>query len=125
MRYDPTIIVKRLVVERDTTPVYDEQFHAGVNIIRGDNSSGKSTVLNFLFYGLGGDLTDWSTVARLCSRVVVEVSLNGNRATLSREVSDSSSLQPMNIFGGSYADSTKAPQSEWTKYPYRSSENRE
>jgi len=125
MRYEPTLIVTRMVVQRGEKVVYDEAFHAGVNVVRGENSSGKSTVLNFLFYGLGGDLTDWSTVARLCSRVIVEVSLNGNKATLSREISVSSSMQPMDIFGGTYVDSLKAPRSEWTRYPYRSGENRE
>src|SRR3954451_9020351 len=115
--FEPTIIVKRLVVERGTAAVYDEHFHTGVNVIRGENSSGKSTVLNFIFYGLGGDLTDWSTVARLCSRVVLEVSLNGKKATLSRDVSEASTMQPMEIFGGSYLDSIKAPRSQWIRYP--------
>lgn len=83
MRYEPTLIVTRVVVERNERPVYDEPFHEGVNVIRGENSSGKSTVLNFIFYGLGGDLSDWSAVARLCSRVVIEVRINGNLTTLS------------------------------------------
>lgn len=80
MRFDPTMIVKRLIVERHGQAVYNEPFHAGVNIIRGENSSGKSTILNCIFYGLGGDLTDWSEVAKLCSRVLLEVELNGNTA---------------------------------------------
>jgi DNA repair exonuclease SbcCD ATPase subunit len=125
MRYEPTLIVTRMVVQRADKTVYDELFHAGLNVVRGENSSGKSTVLNFIFYGLGGDLTDWSTVARLCSRITLEVNLNGNKATLSREVSDTSSLQPMDIFGGAYVDSVKAPQSDWTRFPYRSGANRE
>lgn len=124
-RYEPTLIVTRMVIYRSEKIVYDEEFHAGVNVVRGENSSGKSTVLNFIFYGLGGDLTDWSTVARLCSRVVLEVSLNGKKATLSRDVSETSTMQPMEIFGGSYLDSIKAPRSQWIKYPYRSGENRE
>ncbi|MCW1995554.1 hypothetical protein ABIE85_005995 [Bradyrhizobium diazoefficiens] len=125
MRYEPTLIVTRMVIYRSDKIVYDAAFHAGVNIVRGENSSGKSTVLNFIFYGLGGDLTDWSTVARLCSRVVLEVSLNGKKATLSRDVSEAGTMQPMEIFGGSYLDSIKAPRSQWIKYPYRSGENRE
>src|ERR1700694_3115102 len=97
-RFEPTLIVKRLVVERNGQPVYDEPFHIGVNVIRGENSSGKSTILNFIYYGLGGDLADWSDIALLCTRVFVEVSLNGMVATLSREIS-SQNGQPMEIFG--------------------------
>ena len=48
--------VNRLYVLTETGKVaYDEQFHHGVNIIRGTNSSGKSTVMRLLFYALGGD----------------------------------------------------------------------
>lgn len=124
-RFEPTLIVTRVVVERNDKPVYDEAFHEGVNIISGTNSSGKSTVLNFIYYGLGGDLSDWSAVARLCSRVIIEVRINGLMATLSRDISPDSTMQPMDIFGGDYAASRQATQSEWTKYPYRSSQNKE
>ena len=62
-RYEPTLLVERLVVQRGGKSVYDEAFHQGVNVIRGENSSGKSTVLNFIFYSLGGDLSDWSEAA--------------------------------------------------------------
>lgn len=120
MRYDPTLIVTRLVIERNGRPVYDEPFHEGVNVIRGENSSGKSTVLNCIFYGLGGDLADWSEAALLCTRVIVEVRLNGNPATLSREIS-SQSGQPMDIFGGPYELARAAPMADWIRYPYRRS----
>ena len=84
--FKPTLIVVRFRVERLGRAVYDEAFHAGVNIIRGDNSSGKSTILNMLYYGIGGDISDWSEVARLCTRVLTEVQANGKTATLGREV---------------------------------------
>jgi AAA domain len=125
MRYDPTLIVTRVVVERNEKPVYDEVFHEGVNVIRGDNSSGKSTVLNFIFYGLGGEFSDWSAVARLCTRVIVEVRMNGNLATLSREISLTNGQQPMEIFGGDYLTSQSTAKSNWVKFPYKSNTNRE
>ena len=124
MRYEPTLIVNRLVVQRGPHDVYDENFHAGVNVIRGANSSGKSTILNFIFYGLGGDLSDWSETALLCERVLLEVQFNGNTATLSREVSQQSG-QPMEIFGSDYDTSQRAPRAEWIRYPYRRSTNQE
>jgi hypothetical protein len=124
MRFDPTLIVKRLIVERNDRAVYDERFHEGVNVVRGENSSGKSTVLNCIFYGLGGDLSDWSETALLCTRVILEVELNGKIATLSREIS-SSAGQGMDIFGGDYESSVVAPRAEWIRYPYRRSPSQE
>lgn len=124
MRFDPTLVVRRLVIKRNESSAYDENFHEGVNVVYGDNSSGKSTILNFIFYGLGGELTDWSEVALLCSRVFIEAEINGLVVTLSREVSDKSG-QPMDFYGGDYEQSQEAPSSEWLRYPYRKSENRE
>src|SRR4051812_42733647 len=123
-RFDPTLIITRLVVRRNTAVVYDEPFHRGVNIIRGENSSGKSTILNFIFYGLGGDLNDWSDAAKLCTTVLVEAEFNGKVATLSREIS-ADSRQPLEIFGGSYVDSQAAPRDQWIRYPYTRSTSRE
>jgi hypothetical protein len=123
-QFDPTMIVTRLVVERNRRAVYDEAFHAGVNIIRGENASGKSTVLNFIFYGLGGDLTEWSEVAKLCTRVLVQTELNGKPVTLSRDISVERG-RPMEIFGGDYESARKAPLEEWVRYPYARSQSQE
>src|SRR5271163_3695792 len=107
-RFDPSLLVSRLVIEANGRPVYDEGFHHGLNIIRGENSSGKSTILNFIFYGLGGDLAEWSEAARRCTRVVIEAQLSGNPVTLSREVSQTHG-QPMDVFGGPYDLAQRAP----------------
>ena len=120
--YKPTLIIKRMVVKRDDGVAYDEKFHSGVNVIRGDNSSGKSTLMNFIFYGLGGDLNDWSDIALLCTHIWLEVELNGNPATLRREISNKT-MSSMEIFGGRYNDATKAPIESWKKYPYVRSAN--
>jgi predicted nucleic acid-binding Zn-ribbon protein len=124
MRYEPTLIVMRLVIERNGRAVYDEAFHEGVNVIRGENSSGKSTVLNCIYYGIGGDLSDWSEAALLCTRVIVEVRLNAKVATLSRDIARRPG-QPMEVFGGDYDTARSAPRAEWLRYPYRRSQNRE
>jgi DNA repair exonuclease SbcCD ATPase subunit len=49
------LALKRLRITKDASAVFDESFHRGVNIIRGENSSGKSTISDFIFYGLGGE----------------------------------------------------------------------
>lgn len=65
---------------------YDERFHHGINIIRGENSSGKSTITHLLFYALGGDYTQFVSEARRCQRVWVEIDINGAVLTLSRPI---------------------------------------
>ncbi len=79
------LFVNRLrVLTQDGQVAYDERFHHGVNIIRGDNSSGKSTITHLLFYGLGGEYTRFVEQARRCSRVLVEVSIDDATVTLER-----------------------------------------
>lgn len=126
IRYDPCLIIKRLVVKRGTAVLYDEAFHSGVNVIRGDNSSGKSTIMNFLFFGLGGDLdrSAWSEHALLCEHVWLEAEFNGNPAVLRRQI-DVSSQSAMEIFGGRYEQSVSAPIEAWKRYPYARSKNQE
>ena len=48
--FKPTLILKRLAIYSGSYVAYDENFHSGVNVIRGANSSGKSTILNFIFF---------------------------------------------------------------------------
>jgi hypothetical protein len=122
--FKPTLMVERMLVERDSQSVYDEMFHRGLNVVRGDNSSGKSTVLNFLYYGLGGDLTDWSEAARLCSRVLLQVNINGDTATLARDVT-TKARPAMDIFAGTIDDALEAPAARWLRFGYTRSEKRE
>ncbi len=114
IRVDPSLVVRRMVVKRGTDTANDEKFHLGVNIIRGENSSGKSTILNFIFYGLGGDLNklDWSEHALLCDHVWLEVELNGNPAVLRRKI-DVTPQSAMEIFSGRYDQASEAPIESW------------
>ncbi|MBY8334716.1 ATP-binding protein [Qipengyuania pacifica] len=120
--FRPNLTVNRLVVKRERHIAYDAHFHAGLNVIAGENSSGKSTVLDFLFYGLGGDLSDWREAALLCTEVVLEVEINGLKATLAREISDKSG-QPMRISLASFDDSNA--NSDWSIHAYRRSDKKE
>lgn len=117
MQFEPKLIVRRVRIEKAGTPVFDELFRSGVNIIRGQNSSGKSTVLNFIFYGLGGDLYEWSAAAETCDKVYIEVDLNGFIVSLSREVSRDPQ-RPMYIYGGTLESGLSASFSDWIRHPY-------
>ncbi|KAA0573287.1 AAA family ATPase [Azospirillum sp. B21] len=122
--FTPTLQVRRLVIRCRNVSVFDENFHSGVNIIRGENSSGKSTLLNILFYGLGGFTPQWSDAALRCDGVFVEVLINGNVATLFRSI-QKDTRQPMEIYGGAYDEAIISPVSQWIKYGYLRTESRE
>ena len=53
--FKPNLQLRKLRVMRGTIAAYSADFHEGVNIIRGQNASGKSTVVDFIFYVLGGE----------------------------------------------------------------------
>ena len=118
----PYIFLKKLiVVTYRGTIAYEESFHKGVNIIRGQNSSGKSTISNFIFYVLGGDFNNWTSEALKCKDVIAEVEINGAIITLKRHISQGSS-QPMSIFWNTYEES-KTDSINWQTYPYKQNAN--
>lgn len=119
------LFLNRLVIfTQDGKKAYDEKFHKGINIIRGDNSSGKSTISHFIFYILGGSFTNWTKEAKQCSNVYGEVEMNGAILTLKREVSDSASA-PMYIYWGDYKNAIKISEDgQWQKFPYKVSDKK-
>jgi uncharacterized Zn finger protein (UPF0148 family) len=110
-----------MVLTNTGSAAFDQLFHRGVNIIRGQNSSGKSTIANFIFYVLGGDYTNWTTEALKCSAVIAEVEINGAVLTLRRNVSENG-LQPMSIFWDNLEASRK-DSVNWQTYPYKQTSN--
>lgn len=115
--FKPNLQVQRLVVYSRGVPVFDEQFHAGLNIIRGENSSGKSTIMDFLFYGLGGDLFDWREAALKCDIIYLQALVNGNSITLSREIANHPG-RPMRLFIGDLSQALSSASAGWEIYPY-------
>lgn len=118
----PTLFLKRLIVRTHNNGIaYDQEFHNGVNIIRGKNSSGKSTIANFIFYILGGAYNNWTSEALRCKEVIAEVKINGALITLKRNISESL-LEPMSIYWNNYEES-KNDSSNWQTYPYKQTTN--
>jgi uncharacterized Zn finger protein (UPF0148 family) len=118
----------RLTVLRGGLRAYDEEFHSGVNIIRGvpgaGNSVGKSTIADMIFYALGGDFTNWKPEAALCDEVFAEVAINGAAVTLRRDIV-STSQQPMWVFFGDFDTAINAGPDGWQRFPYRRASERE
>lgn len=111
------LILNKLLVTQDGNNVYSEEFHSGVNIIRGNNSSGKSTISNFIFFVLGGDFNNWLPEAANCDWVFAELSLNGAILTIKREITDKN-LQPMLFFWGELEIALQSNYVGWKTYPY-------
>lgn len=124
------LFLNRLVVFTELYEIaYDEVFHKGVNIIRGDNSSGKSTITHFIFFVLGGSFNDFVPEARKCSVVFAEVEMNGLVFTIKREINKDkdgviSTQAPLYFFWGSMDESFNPPiDKAWQKFGYNTYEN--
>ncbi|TGE22663.1 AAA family ATPase [Hymenobacter metallicola] len=122
-KLSPYLMVRRLAVYSGSQVAYEAEFHTGVNIIRGKNSSGKSTVMSLLFYGLGGDYARWTPEVLRCTNVYVELEVNGAVLSLNREI-HGGAAQPVNLYWGPLADGLASTVS-WTQYPLRRSESKE
>lgn len=123
-RFEPSLRLSRLVVLKGGKSVYDERFHLGVNIIRGNNSTGKSTLADMIFYALGGESISWREEAGSCDFVTAEVYINGNPLTLRREISKQKT-RSMSIFWGSYEEASRNSDLGWELYPYAQREDRQ
>lgn len=113
----PILKLNRLIVMKSGMRAYDQKFHSGLNIIHGSNGSGKSSILDFIFFALGGNLTKWKPVAQGCDTVFAEVSASGTKLSLRRDVSTDKN-QPMFIYFGGLQDGLYAAADGWQRYPY-------
>lgn len=120
-----TLFLQRLRIVSEAGDVaYDEKFHRGVNIIRGQNSSGKSTIVRFIFFVLGGYYTDFVPQAMKCRYVMAEVCINGAVVTIQRflekrEDGKVNGYTPMFIYYGPMDVAIEHHNRfEWQKYPY-------
>jgi len=120
----PTIQLNRLKVKQGGHTAYEARFHRGVNIVHGLNSSGKTTILDFIAYALGSENIEWKPQALLCDTVFAEVALNDTPVTLMRVV-NTAKMNPLSIFWGTLDAAEKAGISSWEQYPFRRSQNKD
>jgi DNA repair exonuclease SbcCD ATPase subunit len=111
----PIIILKKLMVFRNGGIAYDQKFKYGVNIIRGDNGTGKSSVMDFLYYGLGAEITEWNEHQAKCTHTLIEVMFNYKSMCLKREITDTGKA-PMFIYDGAI-DKALSDEENWFRYP--------
>ena len=119
------LFLRRLVIYTNEGNIaYNETFHKGINIICGENSSGKSTITHFIFFVLGGDFKDFVPEAKKCQVVYAEVEANGLIFTIKREIeinerNNINSRVAMHLFLGDFEESQNPPSNKyWQKYPY-------
>lgn len=120
---EPTLKVNKLIVKQGGHNAFDCIFHGGVNVIRGRNSSGKTTIMDLLAYSLGAENIRWKPQALSCSFTIVEVELNNSPVTLMREISEQSQ-RPLSFYWGVLDDALTAGPSEWERYPFKRSEQK-
>lgn len=84
----PSIFIKKIRVTKKTGGLAFklEESKSGLNVIRGENSSGRTTLLNLLEFGLGGNLSEIKFIPEIkqCERLVLQVELNGVDYTIER-----------------------------------------
>lgn len=101
----------------------DIKFHRGLNIIAGENSSGKTTAIRFIAFALGAENINFNNEAMLCDTVYIEIEANSTIVTLSRHISKEL-MRPLSIFWGSMEDALAAGASNWAIYPFKRSESK-
>jgi hypothetical protein len=125
------LFLNRLFIRTEEGAIaYDETYHKGVNIIRGDNSSGKSTITHFIFFVLGGAFSDFVPEARKCSVVFAEIEMNNEVFTVKREVikdvdGNISTQAPLYFFWGNMVESFNPPVDKvWQRFGYKTLDSR-
>lgn len=123
-QYSPTLTLKRLVVTRRGGSAFDEKFSPGVNVIRGNNSTGKSTVADLIYFALGGEGCQWKEEALLCDSAFAEVSIDGGTITLRRDITDKK-FSPMYVFWGGLDEADGKAVTAWEKFPFIRSKHKD
>ena len=123
--YNSSFRLSRFIILRKGSRVYDELFHEGINVIRGEHSVGKSMLLDFIYYSLGGELQsdEWKEPADQCSSVISEVYINNKPYCLQRTI-DPEKIPPISIYDGLY-EKAKEDVEGWLIYGSRRSEKKQ
>jgi hypothetical protein len=119
------LLIKRVVIHEQSKTVYDEKFHQGLNVIRGFNGTGKSTIMELISYGLGGDIKkhSWKKEAINCSRTIISLNLNNQPYVFKRAIENITSRPLIEIYEGEYEESLHNLKG-WSSYKNNKTESR-
>lgn len=122
--------LNELIVVQGDNYVFHEKFDHKINIIRGDNSTGKSSIANFIFFILGGDFTDFLPEAKRCDYVLAELIINGTLVTLRRNLDQNDNLdvkskRPMFINVSPLSQAIQSQIKGWKIYQYSQTDKQE
>lgn len=92
-----------------------------MNIIRGNNGSGKSTIIELIYYVLGADHLSWKEESLKCDYVLALIEISGNIITLRRDITQDGK-PPIQIFWGTVEN---IDATSWEVYSMRRSEIKE
>jgi len=121
--FKPTLHLSRLSVLKNNNSVFDCKFHQGINFVRGHNSSGKTTILDFIAYTMGAENIPWKKEGLLCDTSIAELFLNGKAITVRRDVNEKV-MNPLYIFWGSFEEAMHAGHAAWEVFPFRRSSSK-
>lgn len=84
----PTLELNELIVIKDKDTILNITFKKGLNVISGENSSGKTTILDLIAYNLGMEGVPLKIEALSCDFCYLGLKINGKNLTLRREISE-------------------------------------
>ncbi|MGR2826294.1 AAA family ATPase [Acinetobacter sp. 1124_18A] len=117
---EPTIEIVNLLIRQDNNVVFLGNFKAGLNVITGSNSSGKTTILDLIAYTLGMEDVPLKKEALSCDESYLELKINGSTILLKREISDVS-RRPISI-AYEKLDINKIEEYKWNLFQMNRSE---
>lgn len=125
MTNETKLKINKVVIKKSGKDVYNENFHSGINVIRGENSTGKSTIMELISYGLGADIKrqHWKKEALSCDEVFIDLFLNKRRFIFKRPIEDEGSKPPIYMKEGNYDDDSTSLDG-WHKYGYKKTEKK-
>ncbi|MEG3170555.1 hypothetical protein U1737_20420 [Sphingomonas sp. LB3N6] len=113
------MLIERFRVTAAGAVVFDQDLTEGVNVLEGENSSGKSTLFKLIYFGLGGALTarQWTKAALKCDRVYLQAKIGDSSITISRKVAETG-LPPVLVFDGTITEGLSSSIENWQEYSY-------